>query len=90
MCFCVRVCGGISDAANSGINGYTEPQKTKGHIGRNKSLQRTIIMNPAMKTPVCANPQFSCLHYSFADSKTNINISNININSHETFIPLQN
>lgn len=68
----------------------TEPPKTKGHTGKNKSLQRTIIMNPAMKTPVCASPRFSSLHYSFADRKTNINISNININSHKTFIPLRN
>lgn len=64
-------------------------QKTKGHKGENESLQRTIIMNPAIKTPMRANPQFSSLHYSFADSKTNINISNININSHKTVIPLQ-
>lgn len=43
-----------------------------------------------LETPVCANTHFTPLHYSSADGKTNINISNININSRETFIPLDN
>lgn len=34
------------------------------------------------KTTVCANAELISVHYSSAESKTNINISNINMNSH--------
>lgn len=70
VCF---VCVWLTDAANSGINGYTEPPKIqKGHTGRIKGPRRTVVM---MCAPI---PGSTSLHYWFADSQTNINMWNIN------------
>lgn len=69
-----------------------QKKKNKGHNGRNKKpSENNHYESSNENTPVCVPILTSAfLHYSFADSKTNINISNININSHETLIPLQN